>query len=94
MFPNNKDFLLVPTKNSSVIRQTKTVFFNDGLNDWIYGPTGATSQGATGAFSRVDVGLSGATGTVSGYTAETNIYVRGATGSTAGPPIDAEGNTY
>ncbi len=89
-----KSFCFGPTKNSSVIRQTKTVFFNDGLNDWIYGPTGATSQGATGAFSRVDVGLSGATGTVSGYTAETNIYVRGATGYTAGPPIDAEGNTY
>ena len=89
-----KSFVFGPTKNSSVIRQTKTVFFNDGLTDWIYGPTGATSAGATGALSRVDVGLSGATGTVSGYTAETNIYVRGATGTTAGPPIDAQGNTF
>ena len=89
-----KSYVFGPTKNSSVIRQTKTVFFNDGLSDWIYGPTGATSAGATGALSRVDVGLSGDTGTVSGYTAETNIFVRGATGSTAGPPIDAQGNTF
>ena len=88
-----KSYVYGPIKEARIISQTITTFFN--LED-IDASGGIT--GATGAYSRVDVGVSGGAGNtynlVNGYTADTNLYVRGySAGVTGGPGIDVLGNT-
>jgi len=88
-----KSYVYGPIKEAKIISQTITTFFN--LED-IDASGGIT--GATGAYSRVDVGVSGGAGNtynlVNGYTADTNLFVRGySAGVTGGPGIDVLGNT-
>ena len=94
-----KAFVFGPSKTAKSILQTKTVLFNYGDVDIQFGATGATASGGTGALSRVDVGVSG--GVTLGnfdfngptFDINSDVFVRGATGATAGPPIDIFGNT-
>lgn len=94
-----KAYVFGRTKTAKTILDTKTVIFNYGDVDIIFGATGATATGFTGALSRVDVGVSGdvtlGTFDFSGPTfdVKSDVYVRGAIGSTAGPAIDEFGNT-
>ena len=94
-----KAYVFGPTKTAKTILNTKTVIFNYGDVDILFGATGATATGFTGAMSRVDVGVSGdvtlGTFDFSGPTfdVKSDVYVRGAIGSTAGPAIDMFGNT-
>ena len=88
-----KSYVYGPIKDSKIIRQTITTnFFAQD-----FAPTGGVT-GATGAASRVDVGITGPSGDqsnlVTGYSADTQLYVYGYTaGSTGGPGIDILGNT-
>lgn len=94
-----KTYIFGPQKTSSQILNTKTVIFNYGDVDISFGATGSPRTGSTGAYSRVDVGVSG--GVTLGtfdfdgptFDVQSEVYVRGAIGSTAGPPIDTFGNT-
>lgn len=94
-----KSYVFGPTKTASTILDTKSVIFNYGDVDIIFGATGDTSTGFTGALSRVDVGVSGDVTLGSfdfdgpTFDVQSNVYVRGAIGSTAGPAIDMFGNT-
>ena len=88
-----KSYVYGPIKDSKIITQTITTnFFAQDFT-----ATGGVT-GASGAASRVDVGVTGPSGgdsnLVTGYSADTQIYVRGYTvGSTGGPGIDVLGNT-
>ena len=88
-----KSYVYGPIKDSKIITQTITTnFFAQDFT-----ATGGVT-GATGAASRVDVGVTGPSGgdsnLVTGYSADTQLYVRGYTaGSTGGPGIDVLGNT-
>ena len=88
-----KSYVYGPIKDSKIITQTITTnFFAQDFT-----PTGGVT-GASGAASRVDVGVTGPSGgdsnLVTGYSADTQLYVRGYTaGSTGGPGIDVLGNT-
>lgn len=94
-----KTYVFGPVKEAKTILDTKTVIYNYGDVDIIFGATGGTATGFTGAMSRVDVGVSGdvtlGTFDIDGPTfdVDVNVYVRGATGATAGPGIDMFGNT-
>ena len=77
-------------------------FFNFGGSGgaaFAYGPTGATIEGNTGAFSRVDVNVTGPSGAssdrVTGFSADTNIFIRGtsADGPSGAPYINELGAT-
>ena len=90
-----------PIKKSAVIAYTETSFFNLFDDNYL-------SSGPTGAFSRIDVGISGSStdtslaisgASIGDYTVYTNIYSRGPSGTTAGGTysytnIDTYGNTY
>ena len=85
-----------------VIRKTENTFFNFGGSGgaaFAYGPTGATIEGNTGAFSRVDVNVTGPSGAssdrVTGFSADTNIFIRGtsADGPSGAPYINELGVT-
>ena len=87
-----KSYVYGPIKESKVITQTITTFFNSDFTN-----TGGVT-GSTGALSRVDVGVTGPSGAdsnlVTGFSADTNLYVYGYTaGVTGGPGIDLLGNT-
>ena len=88
-----KSYVYGPIKDSKIITQTITTnFFAQDFT-----ATGGVT-GASGAASRVDVGVTGPSGgdsnLATGYSADTQIYVRGYTaGSTGGPGIDVLGNT-
>ena len=81
-----------PIKKNHVIAYTETTFFNLFDEQW-------SSSGPTGAMSRIDVGISGASldttlgiagASISDYTTYTNIYSAGTSGTTGGDP----GGTY
>ncbi len=88
-----KSYVYGPIKDSKIITQTITTnFFAQDFT-----ATGGVT-GASGAASRVDVGVTGPSGgdsnLVTGYSADTQLFVRGYTaGSTGGPGIDVLGNT-
>jgi len=87
-----KSYVYGPIKESKIITQTITTFFNSDFTS-----TGGIT-GATGALSRVDVGVTGPCGgdssLATGYSADTKLFVRGYTaGITGGPGIDILGNT-
>ena len=85
-----KSYVYGPIKDQSIIRNVKATFFEmdslefTGVSGGANHNVGLTGQfgitGATGALSRIDVGVSG--GTVSGttYGVQTDTYVRGGTG--------------
>ena len=88
-----KSYVYGPIKDSKIITTsiTKNFFAQDFTADG-----GVT--GATGAASRIDVGVTGPSGDqsnlVTGYSADTQLFVYGYTaGSTGGPGIDLLGNT-
>jgi len=93
-----KSYVFGEIKKSNTILYTETTVFElDRLTE------NYLRSGPTGALSRVDVGVSGAsfdtsdaTGfTFSDYTTYSNIYTRGPSGSTfADTYIDTYGNTY
>ncbi len=88
-----KSYVYGPIKDSKIITQTITTNF---LAQDFTASGGVT--GATGALSRVDVGVTGPSGDqsnlVTGYSADTQLYVYGYTaGGTGGPGIDLLGNT-
>ena len=90
-------------RTSGTILKTKAVFFNYGGSggvDYIFGPTGATFEGGTGAMSRVDITVTGPSGAssdmVTGYSADANVYIFGsgdAGGACGAPYIDILGAT-
>lgn len=88
-----KSYVYGPIKDSKIITQTITTnFFAQDFT-----ATGGVT-GASGAASRVDVGVTGPSGgdsnLVTGYSADTQLFVRGYTaGSIGGPGIDVLGNT-
>jgi hypothetical protein len=84
-----KTYLYGKIRDSKHIRRTETTLWNFGEKDWTYGPTGATSAGATGALSLVEVGVTGATAHMSDYDDYTNLYVWGHTGAN----LDSDGGT-
>lgn len=88
-----KSYVYGPIKDSKIIK--KAIVTNFFAQDFT-ARGGVT--GATGALSRVDVGITGPSGDqsnlVTGYSADTKLYVRGYTaGNTGGPGIDVLGNT-
>ena len=88
-----KSYVYGPIKDSKIITQTITTNF---LAQDFTASGGVT--GATGALSRVDVGVTGPSGDqsnlVTGYSADTQLFVYGYTaGGTGGPGIDLLGNT-
>jgi len=86
-----KSYVYGPIKDQSIIRNVQTTFYEmsalefTGVSGGANHNIGLTGQfgitGATGALSRIDVGVSGAS-TVSGatYGVQTDIFVRGGTG--------------
>ena len=100
-----KSYVFGPIRTSNVILNTETTFFDFTTDDDKYLQTGPS-----GALSRVDVGVSGASysiggGTLTDYTTFKTVYSRGAsgvgpTGATHGhwqftqDYIDTYGNTY
>ena len=83
-------------RTGGVILKTKNVFLHYGGSggvDYIFGPTGATIEGGTGAMSRVDVNVTGPSGASSdvltGFSADTNIYIFGNTAGVYGGPSGA-----
>ena len=90
-------------RTSGNILKTKAVFFNYGGSggvDYIFGPTGSTFEGGTGALSRVDITVTGPSGASSDrgtvYSADANVYIYGsgdAGGPSGAPYIDIEGAT-
>jgi len=88
-----KSYVYGPIKDSKIITQTITTNF---LAQDFTASGGVT--GATGALSRIDVGVTGPSGDqsnlVTGYSADTQLFVYGYTaGGTGGPGIDLLGNT-
>jgi hypothetical protein len=99
-----KSYVYGPVRTSNVILKTETTLFQLTDDD------NYLKSGPTGALSRTDVGVSGASysdggGTLTDYTTYTNLYSRGAsgfgpTGATQGhwqftqDYIDTYGNTY
>ena len=87
-----KSYVYGPIKEGKVI---KDIIITNFLSDFT--STGGVT-GATGALSRVDVGITGPCGAdsnlVTGFSADTQLYVYGYTaGMTGGPGIDVLGNT-
>ncbi len=87
-----KSYVYGPIKESKVITQTITTFFNSDFTS-----TGGVT-GSTAALSRIDVGVTGPCGgdsnLVTGFSADTTVFVSGYTaGMTGGPGIDVLGNT-
>jgi len=87
-----KSYVYGPIKEAKVI---KDIIVTNFLSDFT--PTGELT-GASGAASRIDVGVTGPSGAdstpVTGYSADIDIYVYGYTaGMTGGPGIDILGNT-
>ncbi|MBT4661047.1 MAG: tail sheath stabilizer and completion protein [Candidatus Marinimicrobia bacterium] len=76
-----KTYLYGKIRDSKHIRRTETTLWNFGEKDWTYGPTGATSAGATGALSLIEVGATGATAHMSDYNVYTNKWVSGLSGA-------------
>tara|TARA_Y100001963_G_scaffold103782_1_gene142945 strand:- start:29513 stop:30427 length:915 start_codon:yes stop_codon:yes gene_type:complete len=85
-----KSYVYGPIKTQEIIRTVQTRFFEmqdlviSGFSGGANHNIGLTGQvgitGATGALSRVDIGVSGATVSGATYDTETNLYVRGGTG--------------
>ena len=97
-----KTYMYGEGRTSGVILKTENTFFNFGGSGgaaFAYGPTGATIEGNTGAFSRVDVNVTGPSGAssdrVTGFSADTNIFIRGtsADGPSGAPYINELGAT-
>lgn len=87
-----KSYVYGPIKEAKVI---KDVIVTNFLSDFT--STGGLT-GISGAASRIDVGVTGPSGAdstpVTGYSADTDLYVFGYTaGMTGGPGIDVSGNT-
>jgi len=87
-----KSYVYGPIKEGKVI---KDIIITNFLADFT--STGGIT-GATGALSRVDIGVTGPSGAdsnlVTGFSADTQLYVYGYTaGNTGGPGIDILGNT-
>ena len=91
-----KTYIYGEGRTGGIITKTKNVFLNYGGSggvDYIFGPTGATIEGGTGAMSRVDVNVTGPSGAssdvVTGFSADTNVYIRGNSGGEYGGPSGA-----
>ena len=90
-------------RSGGIILKSKAIFFNYGGSggvDYLFGPTGATIEGGTGALSRVDITVTGPSGAssdvVTGYSADSNVYIVGsgdAGGICGAPYIDVLGAT-
>lgn len=85
-----KTYLYGKIRTSAPIRKTESFIWNYGERDWVYGPTGATMSGATGALSMVEVGVTGATAHPASYGVYDKLYV---SGGTAGSNLDNLGGT-
>ncbi|MBC8442757.1 MAG: tail sheath stabilizer and completion protein [Proteobacteria bacterium] len=84
-----KTYLYGKIRDSKHIRRTETTLWNFGSKDWMYGPTGATTAGASGALSLIEVGATGATAHMLDYNEYTKLYVWGHTGEN----LDSDGGT-
>ena len=89
-----KSYVYGETKKANTILYTESTFFEMVEDNYL-------RSGPTGAMSRVDVGVSGASAsgsvTAGNFVSYTNIYSRGPSGSgmTSGQRyIDTYGNTY
>ena len=85
-----KAYLFGKIRSTAPIRRTESFLWNYGEKDWVYGPTGATMSGATGALSMVEVGVTGATAHRESYRTYEKLYV---SGGTAGSNLDNLGGT-
>jgi hypothetical protein len=85
-----RTYLYGKIRSGAPIRKTESFLWNYGEQDWVYGPTGATMPGGTGALSMVEVGVTGATAHPESYGVYDKLYV---SGGTAGSNLDNLGGT-